>query len=439
MKSEGMNIAMAVHHFPPHYNGGAEWRAYRTAAALQERGHRVKVFAVERIDGPTGSEIAWTDEVFQGVNVRRLSFDQKAAPDEFRWRYDNPWIGQHFEQYFRENKPDVFHLIGGYLMTASALETAKQMGIPRVVTLTDFWFLCPRLSMLRSNGEISTLPIDPVRCARCLGEESRRYRIPGRLFPGLMDLYWRNRDGKVQQMEERIRCLTNTLNQVEVIISPSQFLRDFHIRAGIHPERIVFSRQGRNLPQHLEQKTGPNGVLRIGYSGQIAEHKGIHVLIEAVRKLPGAPVELKIYGDPGAFPDYTARIESLAEGDARIKFMGRYQREELPEVFAGLDVVVVPSLWFENSPNVILELYGFQTPVIGSKFGGIIELVSHGQSGLLFERGDANDLSEQIRRLLEEPGLLARLQAGIPLVRSVAEEIDELEEIYRRAKSVISS
>ncbi len=434
MTAARMNIALAVHHFPPHYNGGAEWRAYRTASALQERGHRVNVVAVERIDRPAENNIAWEDEKFQGVDVRRLSFDLNAAPDPFRWRYDNPWIGRHLEQMFAENRPDVFHLIGGYLISASVLETAQRMGIPTVVTLTDFWFLCPRLSMLRSNGEISTLPINPVRCARCLGEESRRYRIPGRLFPEIMDAYWRGRHKAVQQMEDRIRCLLETLNQVDAIISPSQFLRDFHIQAGVDSGRILFSRQGHNLSSRPEPKGDAGGVLQIGYSGQIAEHKGIHLLIQAVRKLADAPLRLKIYGDTQMFADYTQRLKEMAAGDPRIEFMGPYRREELPGVFAGLDVLAVPSMWYENSPNVILEAYGYRTPVIGSRFGGIVELVEEGQSGLLFERGDVDSLAGQLRRLIEEPGLLEHLRAGVPPVRSVDEEMDELEEIYRRVQ-----
>ncbi len=434
MNPKGMNVTLAVHHFPPHYNGGAEWRAYRTALALQERGYRVKVVAVERIDHPAQNDIDWENEKFQGVDVQRLSFDLESAPDPFRWRYDNPWLGQHFERLFDEDRPDVFHLIGGYLITSNALETARRMGIPTVVTLTDFWFLCPRLSLLRSNGEISTLPIDPSRCARCLGEESRRYRLPGRLFPKVMDLYWRGRRGKVRQMEERIRCLLETLNQVDAIISPSRFLRDVHIEAGVDANRILFSRQGRQLTTNLEPKQEFDGVLRIGYSGQISEHKGIHILIQAVRKLAGAPLRLQIYGDMEMFPDYTRQLKKLAAGDTRIEFMGTYRREELGHVFAGLDVVVVPSMWFENSPNVILEAFGYKTPVVGSRFGGIIELVDHDESGLLFERGDAQSLAMQLQRLLDEPELLEHLREGIPPVRSVSEEIDELEEIYRRVQ-----
>lgn len=73
-------------------------------------------------------------------------------------------------------KPDIFHQINGYLFTASGLRTTHRLGVPTVVTDTDFWFLCPRIQMIRSNGKISQPPIQPTNCVRCLAEERRSYR-----------------------------------------------------------------------------------------------------------------------------------------------------------------------------------------------------------------------------------------------------------------------
>jgi len=96
-----------------------------------------------------------------------------------------------------------------------------------------------------------------------------------------------------------------------------------------------------------------------------------------------------------------------------------------------LDVVVVPSLWYENSPNVILEAFAHRTPVIVSDLGGMAELVEEGVNGLCFPPGEAASLATALRRLIEEPGLLARLRAGIKPVKTVAEEMTELQAIYR--------
>lgn len=91
---------------------------------------------------------------------------------------------------------------------------------------------------------------------------------------------------------------------------------------------------------------------------------------------------------------------------------GAYNRAQLTTILRNLDVVVVPSLWYENSPNVILEAFAHNTPVIASDFGGMAELVAHEANGLHFIKGDAGDLARHLRRLVEEPGLLDRLTLG---------------------------
>src|SRR5512145_3511217 len=199
-----MKIVIAVHHFPPHYSGGAELRAWRTAAALQSRGHEVIAVCIEKIDhDPSNGNLETTGDTFEGVPVHRLHFNLAKAPDPFRWSYANPWIGDYLRAALPRWQPDVFHLIGGYLISAEALAAARENHIPRVVSLTDYWWLCPRIQLLRSDGSLSTLPIDPLRCARCLGEEQRRYRLPARYAPRLMEAFWRLQGRKVRQIETR--------------------------------------------------------------------------------------------------------------------------------------------------------------------------------------------------------------------------------------------
>lgn len=429
-----MKIVLTVHHFPPKYTGGAEWRAYRTANALRARGHDVRVVCVERIDTGPANGVSWEDDEYEGVPVRRLSFNLVAAPDPFRWEYDNPWIGHHLRPYLKEYQPDVFHLIGGYLISAHPLHVACDLNIPTVVTLTDFWFLCRRILMLRSNGQVSTLPVRSATCSQCLGEEKRRYRILGHILPGVMTAFWKLRKTQASRFEARTAHLRDTLNRVDAIISPSNFLRSTFIDAGVNPDKMVFSRQGRdfaNLAPELLEKT-PSSRLRIGYIGQVTWHKGIHILFEAARKLPAAALSVTVYGDTTPFPKYTAQLQQAINGDERLTLAGLYRPHQVSEVFRNLDVIVVPSLWYENSPNVILEAFAHRTPVIASNLGGMAELVQDGRSGLLFAPGDAADLARQLQRLLDEPGLLSILQAGISPVKTTAQELHELEDIYLR-------
>jgi len=433
-----MNVLIAVHHFPPNHVGGAELQAYRMAAWMRDHGHDVHVVCVEAIDKGEGNGVTYEDDVYDGLPVRRLSFNLAAAPERFRWTYDNPWIGEHLRGYLTQLDPDLLHLISGYLMSGSTLRSA--MGVSRVngrriatvVNLIDFWFLCPRITLLRSNGRLCVPPFDPVTCARCLGEEKRRYRLPGRLVPEVMDAFWKRRSGDVDRIKKRAEFLRETLSLVDVAISNSQFLRRVFDQAGFPGGQIVFVRQGLDLPRlsHETLVKTPSESLRIGYMGQIAAHKGLHLLFDAVGRLPGAAVKVKAYGDVTRFPDYTCSLRRMARRDPRLHLEGTYTHAEVSQVLKGLDVVVVPSVWYENSPNVILEAFAHCTPVVASDLGGMAELVQHGVNGLVFEPGNAEALARQLRRLLNEAGLLAKLRNGIAPVPTVDEEMRQLGDIY---------
>lgn len=432
-----MRVLLAVHHFPPRFTGGAEWRAYRTAAGLQARGHEIQVISVESIDSDVDGRLHVQSEDFQGIRVHRLSYDLHASPDPFRWSYDNPWIAAHIRGKLIDLEADVFHLIGGYLLGGRALLVAKEENIPTVLSLTDYWFLCPRISMIRTDGSISGLPIDPVTCAQCLAGEKRRFRWLSALLPSLSHTYWHWRESRQGEVSRRSTFLLECLNQVDVILSPSNFLRSVHVDAGVPADRIRFMRQGLELPVRElngEEESVP-GALRLGYAGQIAPHKGVHVLLEALAHVPELGASLTIYGDFSKDPAYGRKIERMAANDPRVRLAGTFGREELPGVMRDLDVLVVPSLWYENSPNAILEAFAFGVPVVTSDFGGMAELVQDEINGRLFSVGDATDLAEKLTELARDPSGVEGLRSGIPAVKVIEEEIGELEGIYRRLKA----
>jgi glycosyltransferase involved in cell wall biosynthesis len=428
-----MKILLAVHHFPPNYIGGAEKRAYRTAAAMQELGHEVIVVYIENTKSRSEQGLDWEDDQYRGVKVRRLSFDIARLSEYPRWEFDNRLIGDHIERMLIEFQIDVLHLIGGYLITTSALNAAYRHEIPTVVSITDYWYLCPRITMLRSNGGLSQLPIDPARCTRCIGEERRRYRWPGRVAPGLMNSLWRMNAKRVSWIEDRLAFQIEALNKVDTIIAPSEFVRSMYIDAGVESSRIHHMRQGRNF-HYLERaylEKIPTYKLRLGFIGQLAPHKGIHLLIEAFLLIPDTRLQLFIYGDEEQFPKYVNKLKKRTDKEDRIHWKGSFHDEKsLTNIFRGIDVLVVPSLWYENSPNTILEAFAHKTPVICTELGGMAELVKNDVNGLTFQPGSVQDLSTKLQRLADHPSHLAKLRSGIEPIKTLGEEMDELQNIY---------
>jgi glycosyltransferase involved in cell wall biosynthesis len=327
-------------------------------------------------------------------------------------------------------------MFGGYLITGSALLTASERQVATLVSLTDFWFLCPRITLLRTDGSLSKIPVESWRCVRCLAEEKRRYRYPGRIFPSLANAFWKKRKESIEKIEDRLAFNLSVLEIVDRIISPSRFLRDIYIQSGIPASKISYIRQGRDFPNLSDdvRKTKPSANLRIGYLGQIAPHKGVDVLIKALRSISNPRLSLMIYGNVEKFPGYMKQLERICGDDQRIEFKGSYTSErQLTRILEGIDIVVVPSVWYENSPNTILEAFAHYTPVVASDIGGISELVEDNVNGLLFSPGDVDQLAEKLHLLHEDPQLVINLQRGIKPVRTVDQEMDDLEEIYTSA------
>lgn len=433
-----LKIVIAVHHFPPTFKGGAEWRAHRTAKWLQSQGHTVKVICVDAVDDTQTDTLRAVDDEFDSLPVRRLFLNLANAPDPMKWEYDNPWIEQHLSHYLAEFKPDLVHLISGYLMTSAAIRAIKDQQIPLVATLTDFWFLCPRHTLQRTSGALCPENTS-LDCVRCDLEKQRRYRLPAQKMPTATDAVWQGAKYlpeiavKVAKIDQRRVALREALSMVDIAISPSNFLMQTYIRKGFQAKTMLFMRQGlKHIPQAPPEKIDSE-VLRVGYIGGIAEHKGVGVLVEAFFKLNQStpPAQLKLYGDTTKFSEFFQELQTKTASHPEIHFKGTFDNQQIGQIHAELDVLVVPSTWYENSPNVILEAFAYRTPVITSDLGGMAELVTHQHTGLLFAPNDADDLARKLQQIVEQPTLLKDWQNNIKPVKGLAAEMAELFQIYQ--------
>ena len=149
-----------------------------------------------------------------------------------------------------------------------------------------------------------------------------------------------------------------------------------------------------------------------------------------MRELRGVPAVLHIHGEFTPESDeHHARLAELA-GD-NVVFHGRFDNQRLAEIYSELDVLVVPSLWFENSPITIHEAHLLRTPVVASGIGGMAEYVRDGVDGLHFPVGDAGALARVLRRFVDEPGLIGELSRDFPRVKTIEENAREMEYRYR--------
>ncbi|MGD9904539.1 MAG: glycosyltransferase [Vicinamibacterales bacterium] len=428
-----MRVLIAAHGYPPTHAHGAERRAERTARALIELGHDVEVLAVERVD----SARLFRDTSRQdGVPVHRLYYD--VTPGD-RWRnlYDHPFVGEACREVIRSRPFDVVHVISGYLLGRQVVDAAKAYDARVVITLTEFWFLCARLNLLRRTGAICTGP-GAEKCARCLAEERRRFRLPAQYAPQVADALWAmggwlpSRRAAVAATSRRIEVLSDALACADLIISPSQFLIDLFRRNGADVTKFRHMRQGVQGPPPSAPAPVDGATLRLGYVGQMKEHKGVDLAVTAVARLvgEGLPVTLDVWGDESDDPAYARRLHLVGDRVTAIRWLGRTPEDSPWTALSSIDVLVVPSRWYENSPNVILEAFAMGVAVVATNLGGMAELVADGANGLLFPLNDVDGLCGILRGLVRDRSLLGRCRTRPSAVRSIADEVRDLADAY---------
>jgi glycosyltransferase involved in cell wall biosynthesis len=440
-----MKILFVTNGYPPHRWAGTETYTAGIAEELQRREYQAQVLCVGEWETGSGYWNGHEDAVYRGVAVRRLNLNWTKAPDPFLYLYNNPAAADYMAHDLTEQRPDLVHVTSCETISASVLRVIEEAGIPLVLSLTDFWFLCPQVNLVRSDGENCDGLTTAWDCLRCKLFGEKAYRWPSRLLPepsvarllqtvSRYPFLTRRRGlrGMAGDMAARKEFLRQALEWPDIRITASPFVRDLHVANGVTAP-IKVRPYGHDL-SWLDNYGGkePSDVVRIGFIGQILPSKGVHLLLQAARSLQdsfGDRHRLLVYGDLEKEPEYGAKLRTLAAGLDNIRFCGTYAHDESADVFARIDVLVVPSLWYDF-PLVIHEAFATRTPVIATDLGGMAEVVTDEVSGLLFERDDVDGLTRQLRRIVEEPGLLERLQAGTPTVKTIEEEVTELEQVY---------
>jgi glycosyltransferase involved in cell wall biosynthesis len=222
------------------------------------------------------------------------------------------------------------------------------------------------------------------------------------------------------------------MNRIDQIAVPTQVMMSLLVQNGLDAHRTTTSPFGINLA-YLESASRPEpaAVLRLGYMGTLSEHKGVHLLLEAIKKLDGKPLDLKIYGKLDDYPDYVRRLKEIIQGDTRVKFCGTFPNHEIGSMFSDLDALVVPSLWYENSPLVVYSAQAAKCPIIASNVAGISQIIEHGKNGILFNPGDIVGLAGAITDLLNNRGMLQKMSSNAKHPSSIQEYVFRLLSIYR--------
>jgi glycosyltransferase involved in cell wall biosynthesis len=445
-----MKILFVSHYFLPLHRAGVENYTYRLAKEFRKK-DSASVYCRE--DGSWDQEFHEEDDVYDGIPVHRVYYNR---PLNFRTHYDNPELDRAFERYLVRHRPDVVHFQHLDRLSAGFIDVAHRLGIPRVLTLNDFWFICSQIQMLRS-GDPCPGPAEGRNCrscptvlpatavARILSESSAGWNDPriaaarslaARLIPAQLYAILRGRLASQQYAAygvtgeataDRFRFLQRMFRLVDLVLTPSRFVGRMFQEAGFDHPRLIFSDYGIPVFRRSPKTGGPTH-LRFGYFSAVIPHKGIEQLIQAFRRMTSPDVRLLVQGQGNE--DYWAKVKQLAGDDSRITFREPYDDTTLADAFSRIDVLVVPSLWYENSPIVIHEAAMAGVPVVTADIGGMVEYVRPGQNGVLFRFGDTRDLQRKLELFVEDRALQSRLDKVPFRLKTIEDDVAELRQHY---------
>ncbi|WP_376791076.1 glycosyltransferase [Thermoflexus sp.] len=446
-----MRLLYVANGFPPAALGGVEIHTWEIARAMARRGHAVWVFCRESDFQRPDYELI--REEVDGLSILRVVNDFKQT-HHFLHTYVDERMEEIFLQVLQETRPDLIHfqhLIG---LSARLPCRARPLRIPMLMTLHDFWPLCHRVHLLNRWGQPCPGPFqggDCVACVRGPRPTSRLHSLlraikpwlPAPLVSRIMRRIggaalssWAEADQR--GFQARHALFREALMCCALLMAPSDFVREVFRRNNITQPEIRVLPLGILPPDsEVVPEPGERNTLRIGYIGWFRPPKGVHLLIQAFRRIPDEGVSLHLFGPIDESYPYFRRLRGLGGEDPRIVFRGPFALEDRSQIYRSIDLLVIPSISPETFSRVAREALIHRVPVVASRIGALPEVVRDGVNGFLFEPGDVEGLSQILQRIVRCPSILKELDVPGPAqILSVEDHVQALEQMYREVLSV---
>ncbi len=397
-----MRVLYLTHQYFPRHVGGTEVYLRGLVRRAVAAGHEARVVTcVEEPSGdPTRARVERTEH--EGVPVVEVHFNLSIQRRPARAEYDNGWAGERVAEEVRAWRPDVVHALHAMKLSGAAIVACHRAHVPVVATLTDFWFLCARHTLVTWDGRSCEGPGHFVRCAPCLHRLHRVAAPPSDLRSALTFV----RD--LAAIAERAGFLRRALLACRRIVALSEGQADAFARNGYPRDRFEVIEHGVEV-EDLDagppspEPSGTRRPLRVGFVGSVVPHKGLDVWLQALALARDLDIDCPIHGALRDDDPYAARVRALAEGDARVRWEGEFAPSDLGRVLRGMDVLVAPSQWRENAPLVVKAALHLGIPVLASRVESVTEMLDGDREAWLVEPGDPAAWAAALRRVTASP------------------------------------
>ncbi len=390
--SRSLSILFVAHNFVPHNFAGVENYTFQMAKELMRCGHRVAVLYPWL---ESGAQMGILADQYDGITVYRLILGRMTTLQE---TLTNPDVEKLFSGLLQSVRFDLVHFQHTHLLLPLSLVTcAKALGHPVVFTLHDFWLICLRTHLFRGVEDVCNGPESVEKCCTCLQVADLD---PVQFFAA-----------RREQAQQVFRAAT-------LLTAPSQFVAGLFTRFGCDAN-IVVSPLGVVACQARQGATAEP--LTFGFIGTINDIKNVFGLVHAFQQTSGEQARLRIYGHGS-----TTHIELLKAfiSDSRVEYCGGYAPGEVCSILSQFHVTVVPS-YIESYCITVRESLSAGVPVIASNVGGIPEIVTHLENGILFNPNQLAALTAWIQTCIDTPEMVEHLRKQIRPVKTIAQDAEQ--------------
>jgi len=411
-----MNICFVVHEFFPNYYTGTARVCLNLAQQLKKMGHKITIITYNPSNIPFSNyneinNVLWTEYIYEGIKIISIKYKKENINlnfDIFYGEYDRLAFDKIFSGII--NNIDILHIIHPLRM-GNVIKFLKLNGkFPIILTFTDAWFICPRVSLFNINYSICN-EIDIINCKKCGFKEN--------------ELNKRNNDSN------------ELINIIDYVVFPSKLLETIfkNNKLKFNNYKIINNGLDYKYFKFNYSKKVNHKEINLGYVGPIVRQKGLHIIIQSFKKIKFQNINLNIYGE--AFDEhYISLIKKLCGNDKRIKFYGKYDYKELSEIYSKIDIAIYPSICYESYSLSLVESLAHKTPVIASNtIGASWEFIKNDQNGYIFESGNVLDLYNKLINLIENPNLIEKFRENITYPPRIEEEAFYYEILYKSCLS----
>ena len=404
-----LRIVYLTHQYFPRHVGGTEVFTHGLAVRARQAGHQVQVITHCESPSVNPSDYCAVATEYDGIQLTEIHHNLSRADNPARAEYDNPQVVEMLRPVLAAAKPDLVHAVHGMKLSGAALELCYDEGLSVILTLTDYWFVCPRHTLLRWNHELCQGPAHDLDCLRCEHEThgfaaGRMQKLPAPVLRMMSDRgsssrFWRD----VEAIRKRQSYLRQIVERADAVIALSDFQKALYVRNGFDEEKIRVMQHGLEIEGLKPATRLPPEPLELVFIGSLVYHKGAHVVLRALSLRPEAKVRMLIYGDRSGSNQYLDSLKDLARADDRVTLMGTFDVEQMGQVLSTAHALVMPALWYENEPLVVKAAQYIGLPILASRIGTLATSVREGINGWLVSPGDVAAWADAISSLRPTP------------------------------------